>query len=125
MQNGRPAWQRLKMLTVVIVYVTPGIIRAGETEPETILFDAHIYTVNERQPWAEALAVRSGVIVRVGSDAEINKLRGPNSRVIDAKGNLVLPGFTDCHIHFLDGSLSLLQVKLDEAKTIAEIQQTV
>ena len=92
---------------------------------DTLVVNARIYTVNPHQPWAEALAVRGGRIVAVGGNRDIVALRGSSTQVIDGQGRLVLPGFTDCHIHFLDGSLSLQQVNLDEARTVAEIQRKV
>jgi predicted amidohydrolase YtcJ len=92
---------------------------------DTVIVNARIYTVNTQQPWAEALAIRDEKIVAVGSMRDIAAHRGPSTRAIDAHGHLVLPGFTDCHIHFLDGSLSLLQVNLDEARTVGEIQRKV
>ena len=84
-----------------------------------------MYTLNAKQPWAEAIAIRGDKIVAVGSANEIETYRGPRTNVIDAGGRLVLPGFTDCHIHFLDGSLSLQRVHLDDAKDIPEIQRRV
>ena len=87
--------------------------------------NARIYTVNPQQPWADALAISGDKIVAVGTTKDIAAHRGPATHVIDAQGHLVLPGFTDCHIHFLDGSLSLQQVNLDDARTIPEIQQRV
>lgn len=90
---------------------------------DTVVMHGHIYTVNPKQPWAEALAIRAGKIVAVGADAEIEKLRSAGTAVIHAQGKLVLPGFVDCHIHFLDGSLSLSRVNLEGAKNIADIQQ--
>lgn len=92
---------------------------------DTVLLNARIYTVNPRQPWAEALAVRGGNIVAVGTAAQMQKYRGPSSKVIDAGGRLVLPGFTDCHIHFMGGSLSLQRINLEDVKTISGIQQRV
>jgi len=92
---------------------------------DTVLLNGRIYTVNPRQPWAEALAVRGGNIVAVGTAAQIQKYRGPSTKVIDAGGRLVLPGFTDCHIHFLGGSLSLQRINLEDVKTISGIQQRV
>jgi predicted amidohydrolase YtcJ len=92
---------------------------------DTVVINARIYTVNPLQPWAEALAIHDGKIVAVGTTREIAARRGPSTHVIDAQGRLVLPSFTDCHIHFLDGSLSLLQVNLDEARTVGEIQRKV
>jgi len=90
---------------------------------DALVLHGKIYTLNSKQPWAQALAVQRGKIVAVGSDAEIESLRGSGTKVIDAGGRLVLPGFTDCHIHFMDGSLSLDRVNLDEAKDPAGIQQ--
>src|SRR4249920_2458002 len=51
---------------------------------DTILTNGKIYTVNAKQPWARAVAIRSGKIVFVGDDVEIAKLRGPATKVIDA-----------------------------------------
>ncbi len=105
-----------------------GVSAAAQAQPrpasaDTVIVNAKIYTVNPRQPWAEALAIRRGKILAVGSAQELARYRGPATQVIDAKGHLVLPGFTDCHIHFLDGSLSLLQVNLQGAGTVAEMQK--
>src|SRR5215813_3689270 len=90
---------------------------------DTIVLHGRIYTLNAKQPWAEALAIRGERIVAVGSDAEISKLRSNGAKIIDAKGRLVLPGFVDCHIHFIDGAFSLGRVNLEGAKDVAEIQQ--
>jgi predicted amidohydrolase YtcJ len=90
---------------------------------DTIITHARIYTVNPQQPWAEALAIRADKIVAVGSDADIEKFRHPGTKVIDAANQLVLPGFVDCHIHFMEGSISLGEVDLAESKDVPEIQQ--
>jgi predicted amidohydrolase YtcJ len=101
---------------------------AAQTRPaaaDSVVVNARIYTVNSRQPWAEALAMRGDKILAVGSVREIDRYRRPNTRVIDAQGRLVLPGFTDCHIHFMEGSLGLLHVDLNGAATVGEIQKRV
>lgn len=113
------------MVAILLSIVACSASARSQARAETIVLNAKIYTVNTKQPWAEALAIRSGKIVAVGSEREITAFRGPTTKVIDAQGRLVLPGFTDCHIHFLDGSLSLLRVNLDEAKSITEIQKMV
>jgi len=95
------------------------------TTADVVLVHARIYTVNTQQPWAEALAIRDGKIVALGTEREIAHYRGPWTKVIDAKGRLVLPGFTDCHVHFLDASLAMQQVSLEDAKSISEIQHRV
>jgi hypothetical protein len=98
---------------------------AAQEAADTILVNGRIYTVNSRQPWAEALAIRDGKIVVVGTAAEVERFRGPATQVLDVRGHLVLPGFTDCHIHFISGALALGQVQLDGARTLAEIHRRV
>jgi len=90
---------------------------------DTIVLHGRIYTLNPKQAWAEALAIRGERIVAVGSDSDIANLQSKDTKVIDAKGHLVLPGFTDCHIHFIDGSFSLGRVNLEDAKDAADIQR--
>jgi predicted amidohydrolase YtcJ len=89
---------------------------------DTIVLHGRVYTENAKQPWTQAVAIRGARIVAVGSDAEIEKMRSTGTKVINAGGKLVLPGFVDCHIHFLDGSFSLGRVNLEGAKDAADIQ---
>jgi predicted amidohydrolase YtcJ len=103
--------------------VRPVAAQKRPPSADTIVVHAKIYTLNSKRPWAEALAIRGDRIVAVGSSADISKLQSKNTKVIDARGHLVLPGFTDCHIHFLDGSFSLGRVNLEGARGVAEIQQ--
>jgi len=91
----------------------------------TILLNGRVYTLNPRQPWAEAVAISGDKILAVGSVKDMASYRDASTRVIDLDGRLVLPGFTDCHIHFMDGSLGLTQVILNGAGTVAEIQKRV
>src|SRR5262245_47734811 len=90
---------------------------------DLIVLHGKVYTANPSQPWAEAVAVRGNKIVAVGSNADVQKLGTNRTKVLDAGGRLVLPGFVDCHIHFLDGSLSLGRVNLEGAKDVADIQR--
>nr|WP_241427756.1 amidohydrolase [Fertoeibacter niger] len=73
-----------------------------------ILINAAIHTMDPARPRAEALAVTAGRISAMGSTATIRALAGPQTRVIDAGGRLVLPGFQDAHVHLLDGGISLV-----------------
>jgi len=97
----------------------------ASTVADTVVTNARIYTVNSKQPWAEALAITGDKILAVGSAKDVAPYRGPATKVIDAGGRLMLPGFTDCHIHFMDGSMGLTQVDLNGTKSIAEIQKRV
>ncbi len=89
---------------------------------DILIVHAKIYTVDAQKPWAQSLAIRKGKIVAVGSDEQVARFRGMGTKMIDAGGKLVLPSFTDSHVHLLDGGLSLGQVNLEGAKDVAEIQ---
>jgi predicted amidohydrolase YtcJ len=111
-----------------IFFATAATLRAQNSKDakkgaDTIVLHGKIYTLNAKQPWAQALAIRADRIVAVGDDVAIEKFREPGTKVIDAAGQLVLPGFVDCHIHFMDGSLSLGRVNLEDAKDVPDIQQ--
>src|SRR5437588_1312994 len=68
---------------------------------DLVFINGNIYTVNDKQPHAEAIAIKADRIVFVGSNAAAKKYQGANTRVIDLHGETVLPGMTDAHYHFL------------------------
>ena len=84
------------------------------------LFNGAIWTGEGSRPWAEAVAVKGNKIILVGLSKDVRKVVGAKTRVIDLKGDLVLPGFIDSHTHFLNGGLSLLSLQLREAKSQQE-----
>jgi predicted amidohydrolase YtcJ len=101
----------------------------AQTRPsaEVIITNANVYTVDKSQPKAEGVAVIGDRIVAVGSASEIDVWRGASTKVIDAGGKLLLPGFNDAHVHFIDGGLQLDSINLrnttdpqDFAKKVAE-----
>src|SRR5215471_6095638 len=79
-----------------------------------IVTNATVYTVDKQHPNAEAVAVIRERIVAVGSLAEIDLWRGLKTKVIDAGGKLLLPGFNDAHVHFIQGGAQLEQVQLTD-----------
>jgi predicted amidohydrolase YtcJ len=122
------ALRKVVIVLAIAVLITLGsstaaIAQDAKTQSaDTILINGKVYTVDAKQSWTQAVAIRGEKIVAVGDDTEIEKLRGPQTKVIDAGGKLVLPGFVDCHIHFLEGSISLGQANLEGAKNPADIQ---
>ncbi|GBD08564.1 N-substituted formamide deformylase [Candidatus Thermoflexus japonica] len=94
-------------------------------QADFVVRNARIRTLSESLPFAEALAAWRGRILAVGREEEIAPLIGPGTRVLDADGGTVLPGFHDAHCHILLFGLSLVEVNLREAQTIAEVAAAV
>jgi predicted amidohydrolase YtcJ len=82
--------------------------------------NAKVWTGDVRRPWAEAIAVSGEELAAVGLGSEVRKMLGSGTRVIDAHGGMVVPGFIDAHIHFIDGGLGLASVQLRDARTPQE-----
>ena len=78
--------------------------------PTLILSHATVLTMDPQQPWAEAIAVREGRIVAVGTTAEVLAQRARGTRVIDCRGAAVLPGFIDAHLHMRAYASTFLEI---------------
>jgi predicted amidohydrolase YtcJ len=76
--------------------------------PDLILVNADIRSMDLACPRAQAIAIRDGRILRLGTTADIRALAGPETQVIDAGGRLVLPGFQDAHVHLMDGGTDMV-----------------
>jgi predicted amidohydrolase YtcJ len=92
---------------------------------DLIVRNAKIWTVDKSQPTAQAVAVLGERIVAVSSDAEIEAWRGPNTRVIDAGGKLLLPGFNDAHTHFVQSGAALANLQLHDVTSPTEFARRV
>jgi hypothetical protein len=90
--------------------------------PDLVLVNARIVTMDQLTPRSEALAVKAGRVVALGTSAHVGALSGPETRVIDAGGRLVLPGFQDTHIHLQDSGQGYGQnVDLSESRTVEDL----
>ena len=83
--------------------------------PDLVIVNAKVHTVDAGRPSAEAVAVCGGNISAVGTTASVRALAGPQTRVIDAAGRLVVPGFNDAHVHLIDGANEIVGVDLRPA----------
>ena len=93
--------------------------------PDTVILNGRLITFDSARPYAEGLAIADGVITAVGSTAEIRALAGPSTRVIDAAGSTVLPGFIDSHVHLFGGSVELACLDLTSIKGEAQLTEVV
>lgn len=89
---------------------------------DLVLLNGQIVTMNPSQPHVEAVAVLDNKILRAGTEAEINKLIGENTKVIHLNGKTVVPGLIDTHIHVADFGKVLLWINLDNAESISDMQ---
>lgn len=80
---------------------------------DVVIRDTAVYTLNPAQPWAQAVAVRGGKIVLVGSNAEMDAMTGPGTRVFSQPGGMLLPGFQDAHTHPLSSGVDHFDCSLD------------
>src|SRR5262252_9093877 len=87
----------------------------GGNPADMVLRGGHAYLVDAARSWAQAVAVAGGRIVAVGTDAEVSALIGPRTEVIDLAGRMLLPGFTDSHVHASVGGLERLRCDLSGA----------
>ena len=92
---------------------------------DTIVTHAKIWTGDAARPAAEALAIIGDRIVAVGSAAEIEVWRGSSTKVIEAGGRRVVPGFNDAHVHFVDSGRQLDNVNLKDAATPQEFARRI
>jgi predicted amidohydrolase YtcJ len=91
-----------------------------EPIPTLAIVNARVWTGDAKRPWADAVLVTGDRISLVGSSAEVRKAARPITRVIDANGAMLTPGFIDAHVHFMDGGFGLTSVELRDAKTREE-----
>jgi predicted amidohydrolase YtcJ len=80
-----------------------------------------VYTADPARPWVEAVAVRAGRILAVGSAADLAETRGPSTVVTNLAGKLLLPGFTESHVHFIELALRAAQVEATAARSAGEV----
>jgi predicted amidohydrolase YtcJ len=121
-----------RLTTYVVVAIVCATLVAGfmvgaqrddDGPVDLIVHNARVYTADADQSMAEAVAIRGNQILRVGSNREINRLRRPQTTVIDARGAAVLPGFNDSHVHFIEGGLTFEMLDLDGAVSAEAITE--
>ena len=96
-----------------VLLVVPGAARGAARPADTVFVHGRVYTADRAATVAQAVAVRDGRIVFVGADAGARRFTGSATEVVDLAGRLVLPGFTDAHIHPTYGAvLELYQIDL-------------
>jgi predicted amidohydrolase YtcJ len=112
-------------ITVAALLLMNDAFAQNPLPADLVLLNAAVRTLDTNRPQAEAVGVLGNRIAVVGTSADIRKLVGPRTRVIDARGRLVLPGFNDAHLHFLSGGFQLSSVDLRDAATPQEFSERI
>ena len=97
-----------------------GLAAADERAADLVFRNGKLYTVDDQVPEASALAVRDGRIFGLGQEADVSRWVGPQTRVVDLHGRLVLPAFHDAHTHPVWGGLSHARCPLYDGNSPAE-----
>ena len=109
-------------LLALLLAMTASSVHSG---PGMILVNGKIWTGDPAQRFVESVAISGERILDTGSTKAMRKLAGPRTRVIDLKGKLVVPGFIDNHVHFVEGGFQLSRVQLRDAASPAEFARRI
>ncbi len=99
----------------------PAASAAQTVRADLILVNGRVYTVDAARPLVAAIAVRNGRVLFAGSEREARALAGPQTRIIDARGQTVIPGMVDAHAHLFGLGNSLRNVQLAGARSYDEV----
>jgi predicted amidohydrolase YtcJ len=104
------------------LFLSIAIMMSAQSNPaaDLIITNANVWTGDGTHPKAQAVAVLGDRIVAVGSSSAVLLWRGQNTKVIDAGGKLLLPGFNDAHVHFVDGGRQLDNLQLNDVTSTDE-----
>jgi predicted amidohydrolase YtcJ len=113
--------QRIILLALFYLMANP-MITSAQSKPaaDLIIANAKVWTGDKSRPNAQAVAILGDRIVAVGTNDEAEGWRGPRTKIIDAHGKLLLPGFDDAHVHFSNGGAQLDAVQLNDVTNAQE-----
>jgi hypothetical protein len=121
------AMTRLRLSALIAIAAMSACTAAppAEAPADLVILNGRVFDGDSDLGPNQAVAVRGTAIAAVGTTAEIARLQGPATTVIDARGGLVAPGFNDAHLHLLSGGFTLGQVDLAGITNLDAIQQTI
>lgn len=111
---------RRSWMVLAVAALLSGCSQPAPEQPADLIVYGSVWTGDSAAPVAAGIAVRGGTIVAVGSKRQVDRFRGPATRVLDNGKWSVVPGFGDSHTHFISGGFQLMSVDLRDAATPAE-----
>lgn len=110
------------LLVITLIFQTP--VFAQKQFADLIIVNAKVHTMDKKDREAEAVAIKENKIIAVGRYNKIKKLVGTKTKRIDARGQVVIPGFNDAHVHFMGVGNSFSAVDLKNAKNPQDVAET-
>ena len=101
------------------------LLSFGKIEPEIILYNGNILTINPKEPTAQALAIADGRLIAVGSNRDILRLATARTKKVDVGYKTVLPGFIDAHTHPAFSGIKHLKMVDCDLRSIKEIKEAI
>jgi len=118
-------FQKNRFLIVVCFGLVLLSCESSKVSADSIVFNATIWTGNDKTPYAEAFAISGDKILEIGAKEEVMKWQGDSTKLIDADEKFITPGFIDSHVHLISGGRSLLSVDLRDAETPEEFTRRI
>ncbi|MEY4939850.1 MAG: N-substituted formamide deformylase precursor [Verrucomicrobiota bacterium] len=112
-------------VAAALAFSLPAFAATEQRTADLIVVNGGIITMDARDSRATAVAIRDGVFVAVGSDAEIQRWAAPNTRVVNAKGHMVIPGLIETHVHATGAARGEAQQPFRQLHSLSEIQDWV
>ena len=104
---------RLPLVAIAIIILTFFNANATAQAPaDAMYYGGDVVTIDDKNPTAEAVAIKDGKIIAVGKKADVLKLKGDNTKLIDLGGKTLLPGFVDGHGHVFNCGLQAVSANL-------------
>ena len=128
------AWSTLRLSSSSLAVVSVGLFLSAMADAapaapggsaDLILTNARVYTVEKGKPWAEAVAIRDGRIIAVGTRAEVAARKGARTKVTDLGGRLLMPAFGDAHAHPIFGGMSHARCSLHAGNSLDDYRRII
>src|SRR5436190_1620893 len=117
--------QSIASVALAAACLAAGCARPSRAAADLVVTNANVWTGNQSQEAVGAIAIVGDRIVAVGSVSDVDAWRAPETRVVDAGGHRVVPGFNDAHVHFVDGGRQLDNVDLKNAESPQEFARRI
>ena len=119
-RHREDARMKIRAVAVILAFYTALAAEAQSETAQTVFVNGNIYTMNERQPRAEAIAVKGDRIIFVGSNADAKRFQSPETKTVDLAGKTVVPGLTDSHCHIFGIGEREMNLNLEGANTLED-----